>query len=392
MMKLKLLYISHTKIFGNDGGSKENFKYYHGLKRYAEKTGSQLRVLSLDQNFCSAGFPQMTKSLASDVYSRLRGHSTFLYSYWKKCRDNVISFDPDVVVLGRTRMGFIAKDIKQQIHNTKIVVNVENIEVDYVDAYFAHESSLLGSIKKYYEKATVKRDEQLAFRYADRINYLTQRDYLRAQKLYSPQADHSIIPICISRNSQNDINKNRVGEKRKIIFLGSLGYESNIEGIQWFIDNVWLIHFAANKNVQLVIGGSGASSAFASYLRSVSNCVYVGAYDDINDIVDDDSIMIAPILHGAGMKVKVAESMRLGSPIVASQEALVGYEECTEIQLPGIVNANGPLEFRDAINDLLSLSPTEFKSMREGILQCFSRLYSLERSDKQIESVIKRLV
>ena len=54
-------------------------------------------------------------------------------------------------------MGFMARDIKQNI-GAKVMVNVENIEVDYVDAYFANDSSLLGSLKKRYERAAVKRD------------------------------------------------------------------------------------------------------------------------------------------------------------------------------------------------------------------------------------------
>ena len=174
---MKILFISHTKILGYDGGSKENYKYYHGLKQFSEKTGSQLRVLSLDRNLDSDDFPQLSKNLFSDVYSRIRGHSTFLYAYWEKYRSAIYSFDPDVIVLGRTRMGFMARDIKQNI-GAKVMVNVENIEVDYVDAYFANDSSLLGSLKKRYERAAVKRDEQLAFKYADQLNYLTERDYL----------------------------------------------------------------------------------------------------------------------------------------------------------------------------------------------------------------------
>ena len=345
-------------------------------------------MLSLDRNLDSDDFPQLSKNLFSDVYSRIRGHSTFLYAYWEKYRSAIYSFDPDVIVLGRTRMGFMARDIKQNI-GAKVMVNVENIEVDYVDAYFANDSSLLGSLKKRYERAAVKRDEQLAFKYADQLNYLTERDYLRALDLYKPQASHSIIPICLSKGTWED-KKIGQGQFRKVIFLGSLGYESNIEGVRWFVENVWLKHFAGKGKAKLIVGGSGASSKFVSYLDSIADCDYIGAYDDINDIVDDDSIMIAPILHGAGMKVKVAESMKLGAPIVASQEALVGYEECAKAQLSGVVQANSPLDYRDAINRLLAMDPTEFQLMKESLFQCFSRLYSLERSDMQIESIIKR--
>ena len=60
--------------------------------------------------------------------------------------------------------------------------------------------------------------------------------------------------------------------------------------------------------------------------------------------------MIAPIAKGAGMKVKVADTLSMGLMIAASDEALVGYEEALTLDLlNGIICANTDSEYKDAL-------------------------------------------
>ena len=67
--------------------------------------------------------------------------------------------------------------------------------------------------------------------------------------------------------------------------------------------------------------------------------------------------MIAPIEKGAGMKVKVADSLSMGIMVVGSDEALVGYDEAINDDINNsIIRANTPDEYKEAIMSYLCLS------------------------------------
>ncbi|MCC2728841.1 hypothetical protein LK490_23635, partial [Blautia sp. MSK22_86] len=65
-------------------------------------------------------------------------------------------------------------------------------------------------------------------------------------------------------------------------------------------------------------------------VTQIPNCVLYENFANLESIVPVQAMVIAPIQKGAGMKVKVAETLSMGLMIAASDEALVGYEKALE--------------------------------------------------------------
>ncbi|HIH3316555.1 TPA: glycosyltransferase family 4 protein, partial [Escherichia coli] len=69
-------------------------------------------------------------------------------------------------------------------------------------------------------------------------------------------------------------------------------------------------------------------NGFEKYKALNSTNVNVSGYiDSLDDFYNEMDVMIFPIFSGAGMKVKIAESLMYNKPILASAFALVGYEK-----------------------------------------------------------------
>lgn len=382
----KILMIADTKIYGYGGGSNEERKNYDALKFFSDKYGSEFKVIALDPPDAYAFPYKLKKNRFIDICSRLCLHSTYIFMNWIKLKKEVLRFGPDILFLGRSRMGFIAKDVKRSRSNAQIVCFMANIECDYVDGYFANKNSRISSLYKALEKRCVFRDEKNAIKYSDELLYLTERDANRSVELYSADPKKkNILPICV----KDTVELEKTSSKRTVVFVGSLGYESNVESLTWFVREVWKPHFESHSNIDFIVGGSKPSENLKRFLKDVGNLTLYENFRSQADIIPKESMIVAPILTGAGMKVKVAEALSMGLSIVASEEALVGYENAIiNDKLGGVLQADSVEQYVDAINNYLSMSSEKLERIKKQNQELFRKYYSYDVSRSIIEQVI----
>lgn len=386
---MRLLFITDNSIQGFGGGSLGSKKYYDALSIYCQEFGHELGVISLDGNLKEKLPINVYKNRKIDIIARLIGHSTYLYTVLVGQLDIIVEYKPDIIFLGRTRLGFIAKYIKQRLLNTKIITFVDNIEYDYVDSYFSRRNNFLGKIAKGLEKRVVYNDEKDSIFFSDKLVYLTNRDYLRVKALYNfNDLKPVILPVCLPGKQYlnlSSLNKN-------IYFIGSLNYDANIEAIENFVNKVWIPNFKDDKTIKLTIAGSNPTIDVRALVKKANNICLVENFQDVKDFVKKKSLMIAPIEKGAGMKVKVADTLSMGLLIAASDEALVGYEEATqEDSLQGIIRANNSLEFKKAIKNYMRLSESDLNTIEVQNMCLFDKYYSFKRSRESIRDIIDSL-
>lgn len=195
---MNILFISDNKILGYGGGSIENRKYYYIVKKYAEQHGDDFRIISPDNNLEDSLVVKIRKNRFTDILIRLKGHSSFLYDVWKKNYTLIKDYKPDIIVLGRSRFGFIAKDAKTSFDNCTVVTNVDNVEQDFVEFCFTEKKGIFNGLKYRLEKKCVKSDEENVIKYSDRLIFLTKRNYERYKEIYNYQADScEVLPISL---------------------------------------------------------------------------------------------------------------------------------------------------------------------------------------------------
>ena len=386
----KVLLISDNKIFGIGGGSLEEHKYYDGIKNYVSTHGGEFRILSIDDPSDESLTEKIEKSRHYDLLARLLGHSTYMYFVWKKYKKRVLEYKPDIIFLGRSRMGFIARDVRKLLPDTKVVCNMENVEYDYVDGYFSDNKSFLKTLYIAWEKFCVKRDESKAVQYAHAVDYLTKRDYKRTHEFYKvpENAREMILPICIENATQLCCRS----DNRNVVFIGSLGYRANSMALKSFLDNVWNVYYSDRKDVSLIVGGRNPDEELEKKVLSVPNCSFHKNFSSLEDIIPMYSLVIAPIEKGAGMKVKVAETLSMGLMIAASDEALVGYESALDSKSAGIIRANTSEDYRKAIDAYLQLTSNEMERISLEQKKLYRNNYSYDISKEAISDLIDDLL
>lgn len=387
---MNILYITDNNIMGHGGGCLGARKYYSAIKAYAAEKNASFRVISLGQNMPEAMNVDVVKNRKLDKSARLHGHSNFMYFTWEKHKDKILAYHADVLFLGRTRLGFIAKELKKVQPEIKIITFVDNIEYDYVDSYFALKKGIKGKILKTIEKYVVKNDEGDAVKYSDRLVYLTHRDVKRCKELYHYNDPcEYILPICLEHTHNLKIKTS----KKTVAFIGSLGYGANVSAVEMLIKQVWIPHFAKQDDFQLIIAGGNPVDEIYDWIKLAPNIRLVADFNELEDFLPQNSLMVAPIPTGAGMKVKVAETLSMGLPIAGSDEALVGYEDAIgDDKLGGIRRANTAAEFTQIIREFLEMDGRNLLRVAFQNKNIFNKYYTFKKAKEVIENCMAELL
>ena len=160
-------------------------------------------------------------------------------------------------------------------------------------------------------------------------------------------------------------------------------YPPNSKGIKWFIKEVW--SEIKSEDIRLIIGGSNPDNELMKFNNKNNINIYPN-FSNVEKIVPKNSIFISPIFEGAGMKVKIAEALSMGLPIVATDEALVGYDEVIGSSKNVIFNANNKEEFINAINKIILHYNTE--EVQENARKIFNKYYCINRCKNELIKII----
>lgn len=108
-----------------------------------------------------------------------------------------------------------------------------------------------------------------------------------------------------------------------ISFLGNFEHVPNLEGLVWFISQVWPSLLMKLPGVKFVIYGSHTHLLPGDVYQAEGVEVF-GWIEDVGEAYNSSRIFIAPLLSGAGVKGKVVGAFSHGVPCVLSEIAVEG--------------------------------------------------------------------
>ena len=133
------------------------------------------------------------------------------------------------------------------------------------------------------------------------------------------------------------------------VFVGDLTYRPNRQAVDWLADRVAPRVWRSVPTARFIIVGRGRSPVSNS--RGKGSFAYTGYLYDLGATLAASKVVVAPLLAGGGMKLKVLEGMAAGRPVVATSVGAAGIEAA-----PGkeIVIADGESAYADALISILS--------------------------------------
>ena len=242
----------------------------------------------------------------------------------------------------------------------KIALRSHNIEHEIWQRAAINETN---AIKKSYKQNLAKRIKHFKLQYLNKFDFLvpiTARDGEKYQELGNLKPIH-ITPTGI--DSEKYIVDNSNTKFPAFFHIGALDWIPNQEGLTWFIDNVWDKFSAKYPKYKFYLAGRNAPISFENYIKQ-HNIEYFGEIEDANKFINENSIMIVPLLSGSGMRIKIIEGMALGKTIITTS---IGTEGINTSNNENILIANSPEIFFKHLENIIGNQDLHQKISKNAI-------------------------
>ena len=171
----------------------------------------------------------------------------------------------------------------------------------------------------------------------------------------------------------------------RIVTVGSLDWLPNIEGIMWFLDNVWPAVHAARPEATLHIVGRNPPRAL--FQRSCKQVTVAGSVPDVRDYVTGASAFVVPLFAGGGTRLKVLEAMAMRVPIVSTS---VGIEGIDCIHGKHVLIAEDAKDFACKLLELLD-NPALGAQLATAGRALVEQHYSWDAIGEQLDAFYRRM-
>lgn len=106
------------------------------------------------------------------------------------------------------------------------------------------------------------------------------------------------------------------GNRRKIYFIGQLGYAPNKDAVAFFVDHILGPLQKRVPDIELCIIGKEARG-YEGY-KKIPRVIFLGFVEDLESVLQECACLVAPVRFGAGMPSKVVEALAYGMPVVTT--------------------------------------------------------------------------
>jgi glycosyltransferase involved in cell wall biosynthesis len=146
-----------------------------------------------------------------------------------------------------------------------------------------------------------------------------------------------------------------------ILFVGSMDYSPNVDGVKWFVNNVLPKLDQSMPDYQFWIVGSNPPD---EVLALESKKVHVtGFVKDVRPYYESAKIVIVPLFAGGGTRLKILESLALGCPVVSTT---IGAEGLELISGQHLLISDTPEDFYLAIKKIIYDHDLQKKLIAQG--------------------------
>jgi glycosyltransferase involved in cell wall biosynthesis len=270
----------------------------------------------------------------------------------------------DVVILESIFVGNYIETIRKY-SQARIFLRVHNIEYLIWERLSKQAKNPIKKVGYQYLANSLKRFECSLFKKIDGYMPFTEIDH-RFFKTLFPTLSSKVIPFGIDLSAY-PYQEHKMDENKLSFFhIGSMNWQPNIEGMNWFLENVWKKVATQYPYLTLALAGKGNEAIFGN-----SNYKNVQIHDFVESaqqFMNAHDIMVAPLLSGSGMRIKIMEGLALGKPIITTT-----------------IGAEG-IEITDKENIFIADTPEE---MIQAIDFCIHNLKTCEEMGKNARNLIE---
>ena len=168
-----------------------------------------------------------------------------------------------------------------------------------------------------------------------------------------------------------------------LVFTGVMDYWPNVQGVEWFADEVLPLVAAQLPGVRFVIVGSKPTEAVLK-LGQRPGIEVTGFVDDVRVYVAAAALCVVPLKIARGLQNKVLEAMAMGKAVVCTSQSLEGIRASNGVE---VVVADEAAEFAAQVLSLLG-QPERAADIGRAARRCMERSYSWEANLRQLDTLL----
>ncbi|MFN7806417.1 MAG: glycosyltransferase [Planctomycetaceae bacterium] len=235
-----------------------------------------------------------------------------------------------------------------------------------------------------YQAAKMRRFEGWAGRQFTRVVAVSERDKEQYERRYGwTNVDVIDTAVDIDYYRPNDCAK----QAGTVLFVGSLDWLPNVDGLRWFVAEVWPLVRRDQPEARLRLVGRNPTSEIQS-LAEHPGVELVGPVPDTRPWLAESEVSIVPLRIGGGTRLKVFEAMAMGLPVDSTPLGAEGLQVQSGEHL---LLAEGAEKVAEAVVRLLRSEELRMALGRAARNLVVTR-FSSESVARQFEAVCQRAV
>jgi len=132
-----------------------------------------------------------------------------------------------------------------------------------------------------------------------------------------------VIPICVEPAAPI---APAASAPPQVLFVGTLFWPPNAEGVSWFIREVWPLVRSRCADARLLVVGKRPSAALTQLAAVTPGVEMPGYVEDLTALIARSAVFVVPLHAGGGMRVKIVDAWSWGIPVVATTIGAEGLD------------------------------------------------------------------
>jgi glycosyltransferase involved in cell wall biosynthesis len=288
----------------------------------------------------------------------------------------------DVVYIGHLGLATYLKSIRRLAPTTHVVLEEHNVEWEIFERLAPTFRFALRQVARL-EARALRGYERRALRSVDSVIAISDADARSLERLAGVRP--TVVPTYIERGP----TRVEATQAPALAYTGLLAWQPNAQGLDWFCRDVWPSVRARVPAATLTIAGPGLRRAPDGTLIvppqwSAPGIETVGYVDDLEDVYRRSLAMVAPIIGGSGVRMKLLESMRAGMPTVTTTDGAAGLdvEDGREMLI-----ADDPAQFAERVARVVSERALRDRVREAGYAYLESH-HSLDVSRRRVQTAL----
>ena len=209
-------------------------------------------------------------------------------------------------------------DTCRQYSSAKLVQRAHNVEYKIWERAAEADASALKRRYLGIQARRLKAFEKQALAKVDTVLAISVEDEGFIHQL-QPEAKTIIVPAGMDIDESKPVIQPR---EVSLFFIGALDWLPNLQGLEWFLSEVWPQVHAAFPEMKFHIAGKKMPEQF--YTFTTMNVVAHGEVPSSVDFINSHSVLLSPLVSGSGVRIKIIEAMAMGKVILSTSVSAEG--------------------------------------------------------------------